>query len=121
MANTAGHALAGAVIAYLQGGSVAGGAAGAAAGELAAKAIASELYPGIKPENLTNDQKANVSALSTLAAGLAGGVAGNSALAGVHRGTGVADTKRSYAGCYRGKYCWLPRNWHGATNLRSNY
>jgi len=80
-ANTAGHALVGGVIAWLQGGSVAGGAAGAAAGELAATAIASELYPGIEPGNLTNEQKANISALSTLAAGLAGGVAGDSSYA----------------------------------------
>jgi len=80
-ANTAGHALVGGVIAWLQGGSAAGGAAGAAAGELAATAIASELYPGIEPGNLTNEQKANISALSTLAAGLAGGVAGDSSYA----------------------------------------
>ena len=79
--NITGHALAGAVVTYLQGGSVTGGAAGAATGELAAQLIAKELYPGIKPENLTNEQKANVSALSTLAAGLAGGVAGNSSVA----------------------------------------
>ncbi|CAM3571751.1 hemagglutinin repeat-containing protein [Rahnella victoriana] len=79
--NITGHALAGAVVAYLQGGSVTGGAAGAATGELAAQLIAKELYPGVKPENLTNEQKANVSALSTLAAGLAGGVAGNSSVA----------------------------------------
>ncbi|KFD14257.1 hypothetical protein GRAQ_01207 [Rahnella aquatilis CIP 78.65 = ATCC 33071] len=88
--NITGHALAGAVVAYLQGGSVSGGAAGAATGELAAQLIAKELYPGVKPENLTNEQKANVSALSTLAAGLAGGVAGNSLLA---TGTGAVAGK----------------------------
>lgn len=83
VANTVGHALAGAVTAYIQGGSVTGGAAGGAAGELAAKIIISAFYPNTKPEDLTEDQKANVSALSTLAAGLAGGVAGNSSLASV--------------------------------------
>ncbi|MFF6011244.1 hemagglutinin repeat-containing protein [Rahnella sp. R3(2024)] len=88
--NITGHALAGAVVAYLQGGSVTGGAAGAATGELAAQLIAKELYPGVKPENLTNEQKANVSALSTLAAGLAGGVAGNSSVAA---GTGAVAGK----------------------------
>ncbi|WP_305775606.1 VENN motif pre-toxin domain-containing protein, partial [Rahnella sp. Larv3_ips] len=88
--NITGHALAGAVVAYLQGGSVSGGAVGAATGELAAQLIAKELYPGVKPENLTNDQKANVSALSTLAAGLAGGVAGNSSVA---TGTGAVAGK----------------------------
>ncbi|WP_167686184.1 VENN motif pre-toxin domain-containing protein, partial [Rahnella sp. CJA17(1/100)] len=88
--NITGHALAGAVVAYLQGGSVSGGAAGAATGELAAQLIAKELYPGVKPENLTNEQKANVSALSTLAAGLAGGVAGDSSFAA---GTGAVAGK----------------------------
>ena len=64
VANTVGHALAGAVTAYIQGGSVTGGAAGGAAGELAAKIIISAFYPNTKPEDLTEDQKANVSALS---------------------------------------------------------
>jgi filamentous hemagglutinin len=88
--NITGHVLAGAVVAYLQGGSVSGGAAGAATSELAAQLIAKELYPGINPENLTNEQKANVSALSTLAAGLAGGVAGDSSFAA---GTGAVAGK----------------------------
>lgn len=83
VANTVGHALAGAVAAYIQGGSVMGAAAGGVAGELAAKIIINAFYPNTKPEDLTEDQKANVSALSTLAAGLAGGVAGSSSLAGV--------------------------------------
>ncbi|MFZ4835187.1 hemagglutinin repeat-containing protein [Rouxiella sp. Mn2063] len=77
-ANIAGHALAGAVVAYLQGGSVAGGAVGAAGGELAAHAIMAELYPNSTVDSLTSEQKANISALSTLAGALAGGVAGNS-------------------------------------------
>lgn len=88
--NITGHVLAGAVVAYLQGGSVSGGAAGAATSELAEQLIAKELYPGINPENLTNEQKANVSALSTLAAGLAGGVAGDSSFAA---GTGAVAGK----------------------------
>jgi len=90
VANLTGHALAGAVVAYLQGSSVTGGAAGAATGELAAYLITQELYPGKDPAELTNDQKANVSALSTLAAGLAGGVAGNSSMAA---GTGAIAGK----------------------------
>ncbi|MES4611348.1 MAG: VENN motif pre-toxin domain-containing protein [Ewingella sp.] len=89
-ANIAGHALAGAVIAYLQGGSVSGGAAGAAGGELAARAIMAEIYPGRSVESLSNDEKSNISALSTLAAGLAGGVAGNSLNAA---GTGAVGGK----------------------------
>ena len=77
-------------IADLQVGSVAGGAAGAAGGELAAKIIADQLYPNRDPSTLTNDEKSNVSALSTLAAGLAGGVAGNSLNAA---GTGAVNGK----------------------------
>nr|WP_328803051.1 VENN motif pre-toxin domain-containing protein [Rouxiella aceris] len=45
--------------------------------------ISAELYPGIKAADLTNEQKANISALSTLAAGLAGGVLNDSSMAGV--------------------------------------
>ncbi|WP_226790099.1 hypothetical protein [Rahnella sikkimica] len=41
----------------LQGSSVAGGVVGAATRELAAQLIAKELYPGVKPENLTNEKK----------------------------------------------------------------
>lgn len=88
--NIAGHALAGAVVAYLQGGSVAGGAAGAAGGELAAKAIMEAYYPGRTVESLSNTEKSNISAISTLAAGLAGGVAGNSTNAA---GTGAVSGK----------------------------
>jgi len=68
---------------------------------LAATAIASELYPGIEPGNLTNEQKANISALSTLAAGLAGGVAGDSSYeagAGVEGGKLVTDIAGLLAG-----------------------
>ncbi|WNJ81271.1 VENN motif pre-toxin domain-containing protein [Cedecea neteri] len=36
------------------------------------------MYPGIKREDLSEEQKQTISALSTLAAGLAGGLAGNS-------------------------------------------
>jgi filamentous hemagglutinin len=82
-ANLAGHALAGALIAYLQGGSLSAGAVGGAGGEAAARLISAELYPGIKAADLTNEQKANISALSTLAAGLAGGVLNDSSMAGV--------------------------------------
>jgi filamentous hemagglutinin len=82
-ANLAGHALAGALIAYLQGGSLSARAVGGAGGEAAARVISAELYPGIKAADLTNEQKANISALSTLAAGLAGGVLNDSSMAGV--------------------------------------
>jgi filamentous hemagglutinin len=59
-------------------------------GELAAKIIADQLYPNRAPSTLTNDEKSNVSALSTLAADLAGGVAGNSLNAA---GTGAVNGK----------------------------
>ncbi|MES4611338.1 VENN motif pre-toxin domain-containing protein [Ewingella sp. CoE-038-23] len=89
-ANIAGHALAGAVIAYLQGRSVSGGAAGAAGGELAARAIMAEIYPGRSVESLSNDEKSNIRALSLLAAGLAGGIADSSLNAA---GTGAVGGK----------------------------
>ncbi len=64
------HALAGAVIAKAQGKDVLAGAAGASTGELTAK-LALDLY-GKKPEQLGEDERQLVSALSSAAAGLAG-------------------------------------------------
>ncbi|EOC5801111.1 hemagglutinin repeat-containing protein [Cronobacter dublinensis] len=64
------HALAGAVIAKAQGKDPLAGAAGASAGELTAK-LALDLY-GKKPEQLGEDERQLVSALSSVAAGLAG-------------------------------------------------
>ncbi|EOE6860827.1 hemagglutinin repeat-containing protein [Cronobacter dublinensis] len=72
------HALAGAVIAKAQGKDALAGAAGASAGELTAK-LALDLY-GKKPEQLGEDERQLVSALSSVAAGLAGvAVSGNTA------------------------------------------
>ncbi|ELY6226834.1 VENN motif pre-toxin domain-containing protein [Cronobacter muytjensii] len=64
------HALAGAVIAKAQGKDALAGAAGASAGEMTAK-LALDLY-GKKPEQLGEDERQLVSALSSVAAGLAG-------------------------------------------------
>ncbi|EPO1787107.1 hemagglutinin repeat-containing protein [Cronobacter turicensis] len=64
------HALAGAVIAKAQGKDALAGAAGASTGELTAK-LALDLY-GKKPEQLGEDERQLVSALSSVAAGLAG-------------------------------------------------
>lgn len=64
------HALAGAVIAKAQGKDVLAGAAGASTGELTAK-LALDLY-GKKPEQLGEDERQLVSALSSVAVGLAG-------------------------------------------------
>ncbi|WP_225622578.1 glycohydrolase toxin TNT-related protein [Dickeya fangzhongdai] len=78
MANTIAHALLGAVVAESGGNSALAGAAGEAGGELAARALLETLYPGKKPEELNEDQKQLLSTLSTIAGGLAAGVAGNS-------------------------------------------
>ncbi|NTX80779.1 filamentous hemagglutinin N-terminal domain-containing protein [Serratia proteamaculans] len=76
-ANAAAHAVAGALVALVSGNNVAAGAVGAASGELAAKII-SEQYYGKDPSALTEAEKENVSALSQLAAGLAGGLVADS-------------------------------------------
>lgn len=68
------QAVLGAVVAQAQGNSAAAGAAGAAGGELIAKVIADQLY-GVKNNDthgLSEEQKQTISALSTLAAGIAG-------------------------------------------------
>ncbi|WP_338577343.1 VENN motif pre-toxin domain-containing protein [Erwinia sp. E_sp_W01_1] len=78
MANTMAHAVAGAVLAQISGSSAAAGAAGAAGGELAARAIVASLYPGTSANDLTEDQKQIVSALSQIAAGMVGGITSDS-------------------------------------------
>ena len=81
------HAILGGAVAALQGNSVAAGAAGAATGELAAKAIAGMLYPDVKDlSKLSEEQKQTVSALATISAGMAGGLAGDSTVAAVAGG-----------------------------------
>lgn len=78
-AKTIAHAILGGAVAALQGNSAAAGAAGAATGELAAKAIAGMLYPDVKDlSTLSEEQKQTVSALATISAGMAGGLAGDS-------------------------------------------
>lgn len=88
VSNTMAHAVAGAILAEISGGDGAAGAAGAAGGELIARAIVSGMYPGVKASDLTESQKQTVSALSQLAAGLAGGLASNSST-GVAVGAGT--------------------------------
>ena len=82
-ANLAGHALAGALVAYLQGGSAAAGAVGGSSGEVAASIVSGIFYPGIAASALSEEQKANIRAVSSLAAGLVGGIIGDSSMAGV--------------------------------------
>ncbi|NYB29779.1 VENN motif pre-toxin domain-containing protein [Pantoea agglomerans] len=74
-ANLIAHAVVGAVTSYASGNPALAGASGAAMGEY----IAQQMYPGVKREDLSEEQRQTISALGTLAAGLAGGVAGDSA------------------------------------------
>ncbi|WP_051916724.1 MULTISPECIES: hemagglutinin repeat-containing protein [unclassified Serratia (in: enterobacteria)] len=93
-ANVLAHAVWGAIAAEMSGNSAAAGAAGAAGGELAARYLAGQLYPDVKPENLSEEQKQRISALATLAAGLAGGVVGDStanAVAGGQAGKNAVE------------------------------
>ncbi|MEI7206947.1 hemagglutinin repeat-containing protein [Pectobacterium carotovorum] len=77
-ANAMAHAVVGAVVAQLSGQDAAAGAMGASSGELAARAIMAKVYPGKTTNDLTEEEKQSVSALSTLASGLVSGLAGNS-------------------------------------------
>lgn len=87
--NVMAHAVLGAVVAQAQGNSAAAGAAGAAGGELVARLITQQLYGTSDSNALSEEQKQTISALSTLAAGLAGGlVEGNSADAIAGAGAG---------------------------------
>ena len=85
-ANLMAHAVLGAVIAQSQGNSALAGAAGASVGEL----IARQLYPDKKTSELTEEERQVVSALSTLAGGLAGAIAGGSAADAI-AGAGTAQ------------------------------
>jgi len=71
VANLMAHAVWGAVLAKAQGNSALAGAAGAGIGEY----IAKQLYPNKPVDQLTESEKQTISALSTLAGGLAGGLA----------------------------------------------
>ncbi|WP_275245242.1 hemagglutinin repeat-containing protein [Pantoea ananatis] len=76
--NLMAHALLGGVVAELSGGSAAAGATGAVTGEMATPAIALALYGTADSDKLSPDQKANLSALATLASGIAAGVSSGS-------------------------------------------
>ncbi|MFJ5443385.1 hemagglutinin repeat-containing protein [Pectobacterium sp. CHL-2024] len=77
-ANAMAHAVVGAVVAQLSGQDTAAGAIGASSGELIARAIMADQYPGKTANDLTEEEKQSVSALSTLASGLISGLASNS-------------------------------------------
>ncbi|MEQ5126057.1 hemagglutinin repeat-containing protein [Providencia alcalifaciens] len=73
-ANAMAHAVLGAVVAELNNQSAVAGGLGAGGGELSARIIMDKLFPGKKVSDLTESEKQQVSALSQLAAGLAGGL-----------------------------------------------
>ncbi|MGK3144633.1 VENN motif pre-toxin domain-containing protein [Pantoea sp. C2G6] len=75
-ANLMAHAVVGAVTAYAAGNSAVAGASGAAMGEY----IAQQMYPGVDRKDLSEEQRQTISALGTLAAGLAGAQAGKNAV-----------------------------------------
>ncbi len=92
MEKAAAHAVANAVLAAMQGKDALAGAAGALAGELAGT-IALEMY-GKDVAALSESEKQTISALATLATGIAGGVAGDgtaSAIAGAQTGKTVVE------------------------------
>ncbi|QPG29069.1 VENN motif pre-toxin domain-containing protein [Pantoea sp. SM3640] len=89
-ANLIAHAVVGAVTSYASGNAALAGASGAAMGEY----IAQQMYPGVKREDLSEEQRQTISALGTLAAGLAGGIAGDSAgnaVAGAQAGKNAVE------------------------------
>lgn len=89
------QAVLGAIVANAQGNSGVAGAAGAATGEL----IAATVYPNKKPEDLTESERQIVSALSTLAAGMAGGLAtGDSAGVVAAAGAGKTAVENNFLG-----------------------
>ncbi|WP_313536778.1 hemagglutinin repeat-containing protein [Pantoea sp.] len=89
-ANLMAHAVLGAVTSYAAGNAALAGASGAVMGEY----IAQQMYPGVKREDLSEEQRQTISALGTLAAGLAGGVVGDStadAVAGAQAGKNAVE------------------------------
>ncbi|BEV71190.1 hypothetical protein THUN1379_06720 [Paludibacterium sp. THUN1379] len=69
------NALVGGVLAGLSGKDVASGAIGEGSAPLVARAIAKEMYGSDNPETLTQDQKTELSQLSSVAGGLLGALA----------------------------------------------
>ena len=83
-ANLMAHAVWGAVAAQMSGGNAAAGAGGAFSAELAARYITENYYNAKTPEEiskLSESDRQEISLLSTLAAGVAGGVIGDSTAA----------------------------------------
>ena len=88
------HAIWGAIAASASGNSALAGATGAVNGEMMAHLLAEQMFPGVDPKDLSEDQKQTLSALGTLAAGLVGGVVGDStasAIAGAQAGKNAVE------------------------------
>ncbi|HBC0990242.1 TPA: hemagglutinin repeat-containing protein, partial [Escherichia coli] len=90
-ANLMAHAVWGALAAQLGGNNAASGAAGAFSGELAARYIIDNYYGG-RTDNLSEQERQQISMLATIASGIAGGLAGNSTSA---TGTGAQAGRNS--------------------------
>ncbi|ELT2382728.1 hemagglutinin repeat-containing protein [Shigella sonnei] len=90
-ANLMAHAVWGAFAAQLGGNNVASGAAGAFSGELAARYIIDNYYGG-RTDNLSEQERQQISMLATIASGIAGGLAGNSTASA---GTGAQAGRNS--------------------------
>ncbi|MDZ3971515.1 VENN motif pre-toxin domain-containing protein [Escherichia coli] len=90
-ANLMAHAVWGALAAQLGGNNAASGAAGAFSGELAARYIIDNYYGGCT-DNLSEQERQQISMLATIASGIAGGLVGNSTSAA---GTGAQAGRNS--------------------------
>ncbi|EFM6814331.1 filamentous hemagglutinin N-terminal domain-containing protein [Escherichia coli] len=95
-ANLMAHAVWGALAAQLGGTNAASGAAGAFSGELAARYIIDNYYGG-RTDNLSEQERQQISMLATIASGIAGGLAGNSTSAA---GTGAQAGKNAVENNY---------------------
>nr|WP_283163560.1 VENN motif pre-toxin domain-containing protein [Brenneria tiliae] len=91
------HTVLGAFLAQAQGGSAAGGAAGGQVSSVGAQALTTLLYPGIKAEELTGEQKELIANLITLAGAGAGGlIDGNLTGAGSGANTAKNEVENNY-------------------------
>ncbi|WP_232216583.1 MULTISPECIES: VENN motif pre-toxin domain-containing protein [Brenneria] len=86
------HTVLGAFLAQAQGGSAAGGAAGGLVSSAGAQALTALLYPGVKGEELTGEQKELIANLITLAGAGAGGLVGGN-LTGAGSGANTAKNE----------------------------
>ncbi|WP_182589769.1 contact-dependent inhibition effector tRNA nuclease [Escherichia coli] len=102
-ANLMAHAVWGALAAQLGGNNAASGAAGAFSGELAARYIIDNYYGGCT-DNLSEQERQQISMLVTIASGIAGGLAGNSTSAA---GTGAQAGRNSVENNLLGGSEWL--------------